>query len=139
MKMTKRMISLIMVIVLMMCASATTAFASEVDNTQKEIELTRGPHYPYTGMAGGLSINTTYKRVAYCDTSGSGFNCNVLVGFLNNTYTNNSVQLRGKTGNVLWTGTHGFSTSSTYWCGSDVYSIWIKTNSGTGTGWAYNN
>lgn len=96
--------------------------------------------YPYTSLSNALPITTSYKRLAYCSTSGSGFNCNLKVRCELNGISNRGViMMKGKSGNILWTASsdnyvpsHG---SYTFWCGSDVYSIWIKTTSGYGNAW----
>ena len=93
-----------------------------------------------SSLSNALPITTSYKRLAYCSTSGSGFNCNLKVRCELNGISNRGViMMKGKSGNILWTASsdnyvpsHG---SYTFWCGSDVYSIWIKTTSGYGNAW----
>lgn len=122
-------------------ASATNSLVAASSPETAELVAVYSASYPYTSFSNSLAINTTYKRLAYCSTNGSGFNRNLKICCeLNGISNRGVVQMRGKNGNILWTASsdehlvpsHG---SYTFWCGSDVYSIWIKTSTGFGTAW----
>ena len=127
-------------------SAAETPSFSSVDIVSEDTDDAAEPaavysaSYPYTSLSNALPVTTTYKRLAYCSTSGSGFNCNVKVRCELNGISNRGViMMKGKTGNILWTASSDYYVPShgsyTFWCGSDVYSIWIKTTSGFGNAW----
>lgn len=146
-KFAKKIISLSLMITMLFCCTFS-AFAAEKAVSADVYGRTSTSYsgdvalysntYPYTSSTKALTINSSaYKRLAYSNT---GFNCYVKIRCsLNGLSNRGSVILKGKSGNTLWTTpstdyvpSHG---SYTYWCGSDVYSIWIKTTSGFGTAW----
>lgn len=117
----------------------TLTVSEETTETVEPVAL-YSASYPYTGLSNALPVNTGYKRLAYCSTSGSGFNCNVTIRCELNLLSNRGVvMMKDKNGKVLWTATSDYYVPShgsyTFWCGSDVYSIWIKTTSGFGNAW----
>jgi hypothetical protein len=146
-KFAKKIISLSLMITMLFCCTFS-AFAAEKAVSANVYGRTSTSYsgdvalysntYPYTSSTKALTIDSSaYKRLAYSNT---GFNCYVKIRCsLNGLSNRGSVILKGKSGNILWTTpstdyvpSHG---SYTYWCGSDVYSIWIKTTSGFGTAW----
>lgn len=146
-KFAKKIISLSLMLVMLFCCTFST-FAAEKSISTGVYGKTSTSYsgyvdlysntYPYTSSTNALTINNSaYKRLAYSNT---GFNCYVKIRCsLNGLSNRGSVILKDKSGNILWTTpstdyvpSHG---SYTYWCGSDVYSIWIKTTSGFGTAW----
>lgn len=101
-------------------------------------------HYSYTSQSNALMTNTSWKKLAYSD---NGFNCNVKITCMNNSSSSSSaisrssVKMVGKNGKtVVWSETGAVSGAAgsprTFWCGSDVYAIYVKTVSGTGLAWA---
>lgn len=138
--------TLVMVMVLAMVFGTTVSAAAEertdsviVESTESKDSgiTTYSTTYPYTGYGNALAVNTTYKRLAYSDT---GFNCYVTVRCELSGINNRGVILmKGKNDETLWTSPSDYYVPShgsyEYWCGSDVYSIWIKTTSGFGSAW----
>lgn len=120
--------------------SSVATIVSDKNVEAVESAVTYSASYPYTSLSNALPVTTTYKRLAYCSTGGSGFNCNLKIRCeLNGISNRGVVMMKGKNGNILWAASsaeyvpsHG---SYTFWCGSDVYSIWIKTTSGFGNAW----
>ena len=98
--------------------------------------------FPYTSYANALPINTSWKTIA---TSTTGFNGHVRIYCRNISILSDGsvakgiVRLLDKNGNVLWTSSDASSVpgqgSYSYWCGSDVYKIQIKTQAGGGSAW----
>lgn len=139
--------TLVMVMVLaMMFGSTVSAIAAE-DQTNSVSPVssesndsgisTYGITYPYTGYGDALPVNTSYQRIAYSNT---GFNCSVTIRCeLNGINNRGVVMMKDKNGDILWTSSSEYYVPShgsfEYWCGSDVYSIWIKTTSGFGSAW----
>lgn len=120
--------------------SSTTGIISETAHPA----ATYSSSYPYRSHSDSLIINgSTWKTLA---TSTTGFNCNVIISCSNLSFLSNGklakglVRMIGRNGNVLWTspaeeGVPG-QGSRVYWCGSDVYRIEIKTQTGGGCAWA---
>lgn len=141
----KKTIVMFMIFTMLFCNTVSVSAAEFTDFSSVAISFEESAtvysaSYPYTSLSNALPITTSYKRLAYCSTSGSGFNCNLKVRCELNGISNRGViMMKGKSGNILWTASsdnyvpsHG---SYTFWCGSDVYSIWIKTTSGYGNAW----
>lgn len=119
----KRIMAIFFVCVMVMGIS-TTAFAAGSN------------HFPYTQSNTLKTDATSWKRIAYSD---NGFNCKVYIQASNSYTTSNSnIRMLGRNGNVIWEGkgVQPASGSRTYDCGSDVYSIEIMNQVGTGYAWA---
>ena len=136
---------MVMVLAMMFGSTVSAAAAEEQTNPVSSVSSenndygisTYGITYPYTGYGKALDVTTTYKKIAYSNT---GFNCFVTIRCeLNGVNSRGVVMMKDKNGNHLWTSSEEYLVPShgsfEYWCGSDVYSIWIKTTSGFGSAW----
>lgn len=108
----------------MVIGLSTTAFAAGSNQ------------FPYT-VSHKLTTNASnWQTIAYSD---NGFNCKVYIECSNGYVTSNSnIRMLGSNGNVVWqgTGAQPASGSRVYDCGSDVYTIQIMNQVGTGYAWA---
>ena len=90
----------------------------------------------------GMSVSTSWKTVA---TATTGFNCYVYIKCMNTLINDNfevvpcDVRMLDKSGNVVWyeSGAVPGQGSRIFWCGSDVYTIQIRTQGGLGTVYCY--
>lgn len=137
-------------LILVMCLSCTlNAFAAECSNEPAIISgyddiTTYANKYPYPSAGNALSINTSWKTIA---SSTTGFNCNVWIasynlGTIGLSIAPSDIRMLDKSGNVLWQesgAVAGTGAQRQFWCGSDVYTIQIRTQTGTGTAYAYGN
>ncbi len=114
----------------------TEEFCVEIGLNQESESRASGNVYPYPPGHRVLSTNTSWQMIAY---STKGFNCNVTISCMNTTVSACDICMLGKNGNIVWTenGAIGGASSRTFWCGSDVYEIQIRTQSGSGTAYAY--
>lgn len=145
MKHTLKNILTIVLLLLFTFCNTTSALAYETPTKLSvctaEMYSSSGNVYPYPAGHQVLTTNTSWQTIAY---STKGFNCNVYVK-CNNTATVGlkvvpcDVQMLDKNGNVLWSenGAIAGLGSRTFWCGSDVYKIQIRTQAGKGTAFAY--
>lgn len=99
-----------------------------------------GNNYPYNSSK-QLQTSTSWKTVA---SSTKGFNCNVMIKCENTVFvgfhiSRNHIRMLGKNGNILWEeeGAIDGSSKRIFKCGSDVYTIQIRTESGKGLAYAY--
>lgn len=127
-KKCKSIIAILMTICLMMlmCCSVFAA--------------TKGNNYPYTSSR-QLQTTTSWKTLA---TSTKGFDCNVFIKCENTVFVGlriakNHVRMLDKNGNILWeeSGAIKGSAQRIFKCGSDVYTIQIRTEAGKGLAYAY--
>lgn len=119
----KRIMAILFVCVMVMGLSAT-AFAAGSN------------HYPYTASNRLRTNASNWQTIAYSD---NGFNCKVYIECSNGYVTSNSnIQMLDRNGNVIWkeTGAQPGSGSRVYECGSNVYTIQIMNQVGTGYAWA---
>lgn len=146
--MIKRILGMALIVV--MCLGFTSnAFAAEsssksaVSSAYNEV-TPYANNYPYPSAGKALSINTSWKTIA---SSTTGFNCNVWIASYNTgtiglVVAPSDIRMLGKSGNVVWQesgAVAGNGAQRQFWCGSDVYTIQIKTQTGTGTAYAYGN
>lgn len=146
--MIKRILS--MALILVMCLGCTlNAFAAESSSNSA---VTSGynkvtpyaNNYPYPSAGNALSITTSWKTIA---SSTTGFNCNVWIASYNTgtiglIVAPSDIRMLGRSGNVVWQesgAVAGNGAQRQFWCGSDVYTIQIKTQTGTGMAYAYGN
>ena len=87
-----------------------------------------------------INTSTSWKTIA---TASSGFDCNVDIGCTNFSNVPCYIRMLNSKGSVIleesgaikitsMLGSGGYG-SRTFWCGSDVYTIQIRIQSGTGT------
>ena len=97
--------------------------------------------FPHPFGSNPLSTDTSWKTIAYSNT---GFSCNVYVACYNTATVGISVvpsdvRMLGKNGQVVWSAS-GYIPGLGHrilWCGSDVYTLQIRTQAGKGTAYAY--
>ncbi len=137
-------------LILVMCLGYTlNAFAAESPNKSAVVSnyndvTTYANRYPYPSAGNALSINTSWKTIA---SSTTGFNCDVWIasynlGTIGLVVAPSDIRMLGKSGNVVWQesgAVAGNGAQRQFWCGSDVYTIQIRTQTGTGTAYAYGN
>lgn len=97
-----------------------------------------------------LGITVTTKTTAYAATywnvadnvgtewttvaeSTTGFGCKVGISVLNSKAYRTDIQLLDRSGNVVWSQTGAFGVNETIYfnCGSNVYTVQLKTQGGT--------
>ena len=146
--MIKRILA--MALILVMCLGCTlNAFATESSSKLAvtsgcNMATPRANNYPYPSAGRTLSINTSWKTIA---SSTTGFNCDVWIasynlGTIGLVVSPSDIRMLGKSGNVVWQesgAVAGNGAQRQFWCGSDVYTIQIKTQTGTGSAYAYGN
>lgn len=139
-----------MALILAMCFGCTSnAFAAESSGesaatSDYNIVTPYANRYPYPSAGNALSINTSWKTIA---SSTTGFNCDVWIGSYNTgtiglVVAPSDIRMLGRSGNVVWQesgAVAGNGAQRQFWCGSDVYTIQIKTQTGTGMAYAYGN
>lgn len=91
--------------------------------------------------------NSTNKKEYHHDwvtiaySTGGGMSCNAMVLVDDNSADWTDVRMLGASGNVIWSENMAIRSNHhrTFYCGSDVYTLQIRTNlSGvTGYAWAY--
>lgn len=110
----------------------SAAKVKPVDNTF----TTYSNSFPYNSLGNALIVSTSWKTLA---TSTTGFNCNVFISCWNTAVYRCDVRMLGRNGNVLWSesGAIGGRDNRIFKCGSDVYTIQVKTQGGTATVYAY--
>ena len=100
-----------------------------------------GNTYPYYSLSTMLKIDTSWQTIAYSST---GFNCNVEIGSYNTGFygfgvAKTNIRMLAKDGRVIWeeaAAITGDGVSRVFICGSDVYTIQLRTQSGTGSAFA---
>ena len=82
-----------------------------------------------------IDTNTKWKTVA---KSTNGFDCKVRIFNHNAAVARSDVKMLGKNGNVVWqeSGALPGYAERIFDCGSDVYEIQVKTQSGLGSAYA---
>lgn len=109
------------------------ATSNELDTTNKANEVNS-----LVIARGNANIDTSWTTVL---SSAKGFNRNITVcattfdfnGIL--TTVPCDIRLLGKSGNEIWrkgSAVPGSGKETTFWCGSDVYTVQIRTTSGKG-------
>lgn len=85
----------------------------------------------------GAVITTSWQTVA---TSTTGFNCDVYIKCMNTgtigwQVSPTDIQLLDRHGNVVWSqkGAVAGQGDAIFWCGSNIYEIQAKTQTGKGT------
>ena len=85
----------------------------------------------------GTVITTSWKTVA---TSTTGFDCNVYIKCMNTgmigwQVSPTDIRMLDRNGNVVWSenGAVAGQGNRTFWCGSNVYKIQARTQTGSGT------
>lgn len=140
--------------VAVLLSSSVSTFAADISTTNEEMSeavemesvsragVTYGGNtYPYPSVSSMLRIDTSWKTVAYSST---GFNCNVEIGSYNTGFhgfavAKTNIRMLAKDGRVIWeeeAAIRGDGVSRVFICGSDVYTIQIRTQNGDGTAYA---
>ncbi len=117
-KNTKRIIAIFFACMIMLTLSVP-AFAAGTN------------HFPYSS-ANRLNTNSSdWKTIAYSD---NGFSCKVYI----QSNRNSSIRMLDGSGNIVWqeVGCQPATGYRIYDCGSNVYTIQIKNQTGTGYAWA---
>ena len=140
-KYLKMPISVIMILLVMILNMTSVCAYDESDVTA--LSVSRSNSYPYPSISKALSINTSWKELA---SSTDGFNCYVYIVSYNTSASSltqvvaSDIQMLDANGNVIWYesgAVSGSGSSRIFFCGSDVYSIQIRTQIGKGTAFAY--
>lgn len=93
-------------------------------------------HFPYTSSNKLRTNASNWQTIAYSD---DGFNCKVYIECSNGYVTSNSsIRMLGSDGHPVWEeiGAQPASGGRTYNCGSNIYTIQIKNQTGNGYAWA---
>lgn len=125
-------------VVMTMCSTMPAFAATEPDSG---VAVPYSNSFPYSSVAKALVTTTSWKTIA---SSTTGFNCNVYIKCSNTalsgwTVVPSDIRMLGKNGNVVWEekGAIAGLGDRVFYCGSDVYTIQIRTQSGSGTAYAY--
>ena len=127
------MLSLIMILATVFGMTSRVVYAADLNSSVNE-ETMESDTYN-----NGALIETSWRTIA---TSNSGFNCNIYIECLNNTFLPNSwtvsptdIRMLGKRGNVIWSesGAVAGLGNRTFWCGKDIYKIQARCQVGDGT------
>ncbi len=135
-------ISMILVFTMLFATSISVSAAEPVASGSVEISaIPRENSYPYPSVGNALITTTSWQTIA---SSTTGFNCNVYIHCYNTTTSGLGVvpcdvRMPDRNGNVVWSenGAIPGLGERTFWCGSDVYTIKIRTQAGKGTAYAY--
>ena len=127
----------------MMLGTTVSASAATNDTTSVEASAEANAETNATPRISSYNINTSWTTVL---TSSSGFNRDVYIQATTFTYNGLvttvpcDIRMLDKNGNVLWTGTGsvpGQNQKVSFWCGSDVYKVQIRTQAGNGIVYAW--
>jgi len=94
--------------------------------------------FPYNSLR-RLNTTTSYQTICSESTSSrTGINRNVFIQNNNTSVARSDVRMLGKNGNVVWEGRGALAIAEgrVFWCGSGVYTVQIRTQSGRGTAYA---
>ena len=90
-----------------------------------------------------INTSTSWKKIA---EASSGFGCNVYIECTNFSNVPCDIRMLDANGGLVWEESGAISINSifgsggngsrTFWCGSNVYQIQIRTQGGTGTAFA---
>lgn len=149
-------ITVFAIALLMVFSSTMTALAINITNAEEKVGVvsvgsareyiapvtpSSGNKFEHTSMSNALVCSTSWKTIA---TSTKGFNCNVFIACMNAGTIGlgiapSDVRMLGRNGNVLWSesGAVRGQGQRVFKCGSDVFSIQIRTQAGSGSAWAY--
>lgn len=135
-------LAIIMACVMLVGGALSTSATTLPNDNVVEVLAEKSYTTKYTSYGRALAISTTWKTIA---TSSTGFDCNVTINCRNIavledfTIAKGLVRMLDKKGNVIWTSSDDYAVpgqgSYEYYCGSDVYSIQIKTQNGGGSAW----
>lgn len=123
MKKTIKTILCIALALVMLMGMATSTYAASLN-------------FPYNSTY-TMSIDGNWRTIAY--STDGGLNCEVVIAATTKNDGNFDIQMLGASGNRLWYEENSLSSfyPRTYQCGSDVYTIQIRsTNGEKGSGWA---
>lgn len=151
----RKTVAIILAMALALCCSIPT-FAAELDIPSANAEMdtivmamadaevfsARANSYPYPSLSKALSITTSWKTIAYSTT---GFGCNVSItshntGTIGLGIAKSDIRMFDRNGNQLWYESGavlGSGVPRVFICGSDVYTIQIRTQTGSGTAYAF--
>lgn len=151
----KKTIAVIFAMVLALCCSVSTfaaelaipSAATEMDTiatptAEAEVLSAKANNYPYPRASSALHITTSWKTIAY---STKGFGCNVSItsfnkGTIGLGIAKSDIRMLDRNGNELWYESGavlGSGVARVFICGSDVYTIQIRTQKDAGTAFAY--
>lgn len=144
MKHIGKTLALIALAIMMVFGSTLSAFAAtnEVVGTDATVESVESSVQPRS-----INISTSWTTVLSVSTSSStGINSDIIISA--NTFTSNGllstvpcdIQMLGKNGQLLWSkddAIPGSGAHTEFWCGSDVYTVQIRTTAGYGTASAW--
>lgn len=123
--------------------TTVSASAATNDTTCVESTVETAVDTNATARIASYNINTSWTTVL---SSSSGFNRDVYIQATTFTYNGLvttvpcDIRMLDKNGNVLWTGTGsvpGQNQKVSFWCGSDVYKVQIRTQAGNGIVYAW--
>lgn len=151
----RKTIAVILAMALTLCCSVPTFAAdsaippanAEMDTittpvSEAEIMSARANSYPYPSPSRALHITTSWKTIA---SSTTGFGCNVSItshnkGTIGLGIAKSDIRMLDRNGNELWYESGavlGSGVARVFICGTDVYTIQIRTQTDTGTAYAY--
>lgn len=124
----------------MILSTSTSAFAANTEQFQITSSAQSRIIFDGTGSK-HLEFGTKYVTIAHVNPSESiGFNAEIMIMIPNNFayHAYNGVQMLDKYGNVLWEDSDAipYCSYANFKCGKDVYTVQVKTSSGTAEGYA---
>ena len=127
---------LLVLAVVMLFSSAMTCMAA---TPRAPITHSSGIVFVGTG-SDKLTITPTYKTIAYVDPARStGFGAEIVILVVENTAISaNDIRMLDRYGNEIWEEEGAISNAGirSFECGTDVYTVQIKTQSGYGDAYA---
>ena len=140
MKRMGKTMALIALAIMMVFGSTLSAYAATNEVVVEENSVVESEET--TVQPRSVNISTSWTTVLSVSTSSSkGINSNVTISATTFTYNGLlstvpcDIRLLGKTGDVLWSqddAIPGSGANTVFWCGSDVYTVQIRTTAGNG-------
>ena len=123
MKRTFKSIAILAIVLTMLLISTISAVAAS---------------FPYNELK-RLNTTTSYQTIASeSTTSKTGLNRNIRIQNNNTSVARSDVRMLDKNGKVVWEGIGWLAVAENrvFWCGDNVYTVQIRTQSGKGTAYA---
>lgn len=123
------LLSMVLAFSLMFGVTSSIVHAEELDAPAEGEDVEE-----YVNFHSGIYVGTSWTTIV--DAS-PGINGNIKVTSTSQSQSRGDIQMLDVNGNELWFGDNVVPAvgSATFWCGSDVYTVRVRYNSGWGTIW----
>lgn len=128
-KLFSMLLSMVLVFSLAFGITGTVVNAEELDTPVEEEDIEE-----YVNFNSGVYVGTSWVTIV---TASPGINGYIRVTSTSQNQSRADIQMLDSNGNELWVGDDEVPAigSASFWCGSDVYTVRVKYNSGWGTVW----